>query len=115
MKSSVTPRDPREAITKKEFLELKHRTHTAQHVIRATEDAIRFYRGERNHIIATKATSLGRDAHGTLKDLAYFEALIYKNSEDLKLYRAEYGVLSQRMREIKPFIEAKDWLRDWRR
>lgn len=112
---SALPRDPREGISKKEFTELKHRTHTAAHVIRACEDAIRFYTGERNHILESGATSLGRDAMGNIKDATYYEALIYKNKEDLKLYRAEYGVLSQRMREIKPFIEAKDWLRDWRR
>lgn len=115
MTTSVICSDPRESISKKEFTELKHRTHTAGHVIRACEDAIRFYTGERNHIISSGALSLGRDAHGVIKDVAYFNTLIYKNKEDLKLYRAEYQVLSQRMREIKPFIEAKDWLRDWRK
>lgn len=112
---STLPRDPREAVTRKEFQELKHRTHTAERVIRATEDAVRFYTGERNHIISSGAKDLGRDGNGTLKDVGYFNILIYKNKEDLKLYRAEYWVLHQRMVEVKPFIQAKDWIRDWRR
>jgi hypothetical protein len=111
MSSSIV-RDPRENVTKKEFGELKHRTFTMRDTIAAINNTLRFYRGELLFIKRYGAKALGSGPSGEPRDAAYYEALIKKNEADLKEYQPVFNGLMRELRELKPFVQAKDWYRD---
>jgi hypothetical protein len=113
MTTAITVVDPREKVKVGEFNAIKNRCYKARDFVLAANHAAAFYIGERKNLIKNKGKCVGYD-RGVPMDVPYFDALIAKCRENAKLYQAEYDCFYTQMQQLKPFILAKDWLRDWK-
>lgn len=108
-------KDPREKLTKKEFSEAFHAYNTERDLYIAAVNLERFYRCELRHLRETKRKDLGTSPAGKVIDEAYLTALAEEQVGLSKKYRATMNVMGQNVAQLKPFIHARQWMRDWRK